>query len=310
MMMKLRTLTLALSMASLLAACDQMPGTSGTTATAATTPVTTDTSTVIAKVNGVPVTAKVMDLYSEQMQARRMAPMGRKEMLNEIINLELASQAGAKEGLDKTAQTQLQIEQQRRAVLASAAIRDYMDNNPITDEELQALYNEKVPKGDEYKARHILVDTEDDARKLIAELDGGADFSELAKEHSTGPSGKNGGELGWFSPQQMVAPFSEAAARLEKGSYTKEPVKTQFGWHVIMLDDTRESTPPPFEQVKPQLQSFVQKERVQQYIDSLRSSANIEMVTPIKDEEPAAEAEAASSGSAQSYSEGHEDHDH
>ena len=112
---------------------------------------------------------------------------------------------------------------------------------------------------------------------MITKLDGGSDFSELAIEHSTGPSGKSGGDLGWFSAQQMVKPFSEAAATMEKGKYSKEPVKTQFGWHVIMLDDSRESTPPPFEQLKPQLQSFAQNERIQNYVQSLRDGATIDI---------------------------------
>jgi peptidyl-prolyl cis-trans isomerase C len=304
--MKFRTLTLALSMAGLLGGCDQMPGSmSASSKTAESTPVIVDTSTIVAKVNGVPITETVLDLYRDQLQGRNMnADMSDTELLDEVINLELASQQGNSEGLDKDTRTQLQIAQQRRAVLASAAIRHYMDSKPITDEELQKLYDEKVPKGDEYKARHILVKTEDEAKKLIAELDGGADFSELAKTHSTDPAGKSGGDLGWFSPQQMVAPFSEATSKLEKGSYTKEPVQTQFGWHIIILDDVRASTPPPLEQVKPQLQAFIQKQRVEDYINQLRTGAAIEIVTPpAETPAPAADAEPSSSGSAESYSE-------
>ena len=161
--------------------------------------------------------------------------------------------------------------------------------NPVSDEELKKIYQEQAPSGDEYKARHILVKEEDEAKTLIVELDNGADFSELAKQHSTGPSGKSGGELGWFSPKQMVAPFSEAVAGMEKGAYTKQPIKTQFGWHIIILDDTREASPPPFEQLKPQLQAFVQKQRVQAYITRLRESATIE----IKEQPPAAAADQA-----------------
>ncbi len=230
-----------------------------------------------------PITEAVFELYQQQMRARapgNPAALNREAILNEVINLELARQSGEKEGVGKDTKVQLQIEQQKRAVLASAAIQQHMSAHPVTDEELKKIYDEQVPKGNEYKARHILVEEEDAAKKLIAELDKGADFSELAKEHSTGPSGKSGGELGWFSPKQMVAPFSEAAASLEKGAYTKEPVKTQFGWHIIILDDSRATTPPSFEQVKPQLQAFVQKQRVQQYITGLRESANIVMTTP------------------------------
>jgi len=282
--MKLRYLSLALGLGVLLTACDQRPSTTQNTGPATTTvaPVN-DSSPVLATVNGAPITEAVFELYQQQMQARapgNPAAMNRETILNEVINLELARQSGEKEGLSKDTELQLQIEQQKRAVFASAAIKQYLSAHPITDEEMKKLYDEQVPKGSEYKARHILVEQEDEAKKLIAELDKGADFSELAKEHSTGPSGKSGGELGWFSPKQMVAPFSEAAASLEKGAYTKEPVKTQFGWHVIILDDSRTATPPSFDQVKPQMQAFLQKQRVQQYITGLREGANIVMNTP------------------------------
>ncbi len=275
--MKLRYLTLAIGMATALAGCDQLQN---TTPTAATTPsaAARDTSAVVATVNGAPITEAVLDLYEEQMKSRRPGGnMDRATVLEEVINLELASQSGAKAGLADNARTQLQIDQQRRAVIASAAIQKFLQDNPISDEDLQQLYDQQVPKGSEYKARHILVEDEAKAKELITELDGGADFSELAKKHSTGPSGKSGGELGWFSPKQMVAPFSEAVAKLEKGTYTKEPVKTQFGWHVIILDDSRETTPPALEQVKPQLQAFMQKQRVQQYISGLRQGAQIDV---------------------------------
>jgi peptidyl-prolyl cis-trans isomerase C len=294
--MKLRTLTLALGLSSLLIGCDQMP-TGNNSESATTAPAIKDTGAVVVSVNGTPITETVIELYQEQMQSRRPgAPVDRNTIIEEVINLELASQNGSKEGLDKDTRLQLQIDQQRRAVVATAAIQNYLENNPITDEELKTLYDEQVPKGSEYKTRHILLEDEEAAKKLIVELDGGADFSELAKEHSTGPSGKSGGELGWFSPKQMVAPFSEAAAKLEKGSYTKEPVKTQFGWHIIILDDMRESTPPDFEQVKPQLQGFVQKQRVQNFISGLRQSASIEMTAAPAAAEPAESAPAADTG--------------
>ncbi|HHJ17880.1 MAG TPA: peptidylprolyl isomerase [Gammaproteobacteria bacterium] len=289
--MKLRYLTLALAAGGLLAACDQLPMNShNSTPTAAAQTAVNDTSPVLARVNGKPITEAVVDLYLQQMHARQPGSpmMSRNAVLNEVINLELARQSGEQEGLGKDSKIQLQIEQQQRAVLASAAIQHELKSNPITDEELKKIYTEQVPQGDEFKARHILVETEDEAKNLITELDKGADFSELAKEHSTGPSGKTGGELGWFSPKQMVAPFSEAAAGLEKGQYTKTPVQTQFGWHVIILDDKRASTPPAFEQVKPQLQTFVQKQRVQQYIAKLRSGANIEMTAPAAPAQPPA----------------------
>jgi peptidyl-prolyl cis-trans isomerase C len=268
--MRLRNLTLAVGLALALAGCEQLQnaGQSASTAPAAIP----DTSAVVATVNNTPITEAVLDLYEEQMQSRRPPgqPVDREAVLEEVINLELASQNGDQEGLARDAHTQLQIDQQRRAVIATAAIQKYLDAHPVTDEELQKLYDEQVPKGNEYKARHILVEKEDQAKQLIAELDKGADFSELARKNSTGPSGKSGGELGWFSAKQMVAPFSEAVAKLEKGSYTKEPVHTQFGWHVIALDDVRESTPP----------SLVQQQHVQEYIAGLRQGATIDIKKP------------------------------
>jgi len=290
--MKLAYLTLALGLGGLLAGCDQVPLNAADQSPASTATAVNDTSQVLATVNGSPITEGVVELYEQQLSARRPGnPAGqdRRAILEEVINLELARQGGEKEGLDKDTKIQLQIDQQRRAVIATAAIQHELEANPVSDEELKKIYQEQAPSGDEYKARHILVKEEDEAKTLIVELDNGADFSELAKQHSTGPSGKSGGELGWFSPKQMVAPFSEAVAGMEKGVYTKQPVKTQFGWHIIILDDTREASPPPFEQLKPQLQAFVQKQRVQAYITRLRESATIE----IKEQPPAAAADQA-----------------
>ncbi|MGD8937544.1 MAG: peptidylprolyl isomerase [Thiogranum sp.] len=298
--MKLRYLTLALGIMMLAGGCDQLQSAGqGQGSSSAPAPVINDTSAVEATVNGTPITAAVLDLYEKQMKNLRPgAAIDRKTILDEVITLELASQSGSKQGLDKDTALQLQIEQQRRSVIAAAAIQNYLKDHPITDDELKKLYDEQVPKGNEYKARHILVDDEEQAKKLIAELEGGADFSELAKQYSTGPSGKSGGELGWFSPKQMVAPFSEAVAKLEKGGYTKEPVKTQFGWHVIILDDVRESTPPSFEQLKPRLQAFAQKQRIQQYVSELRKGAKIEIMNQAPESSAPVKAETTSESTA------------
>jgi peptidyl-prolyl cis-trans isomerase C len=278
-------------------AADQSPATAAA--------AVNDTSPILATVNGSPITEGVVELYEQQLRARRPgnpAAQDRQAILEEIINLELARQGGETQGLDKDTKIQLQIDQQRRAVIATAAIQHELEANPVGDEELKKIYDEQAPSGTEYKARHILVKEEDEAKTLIVELDNGADFSELAKQKSTGPSGKSGGELGWFSSKQMVAPFSEAVAGMEKGTYTKEPVKTQFGWHIIILDDTREASPPPFDQLKPQLQAFVQKQRVQDYIARLRKSATIEIkeqpTAGAADKAEPAPADAAASGEA------------
>jgi peptidyl-prolyl cis-trans isomerase C len=276
--MKLHHLTLALGLTALISGCDQIPLGSQQDTSAA--PVS-DTSAVVATVNGTPITEQGLAVYQQQRHSRRPndpASQDRDAVLEELINLELARQAGVQQGLDQKPDIVLQIDQQRRAVIAAAAIQHQLQVNPVSDEELKKLYDDNVGDGKEYKARHILVEDQQKASDLIVELDEGADFSELAKQHSTGPSGKTGGELGWFSASQMVKPFSDALAGMEKGTYTKEPVQTQFGWHVIILDDSRESTVPSFEQVKAQLKMMAQNQRVQDYVASLRSNATIDIV--------------------------------
>ncbi|MDT8385933.1 MAG: peptidylprolyl isomerase [Thiogranum sp.] len=295
--MKFRYMILAMGLTGLMSACDQTPeinppqensANAATVSEAENTSAVEDTSKVVARVNGAPITEAMLGLYSLQRDARTDSGTGDgAAILEEVINLELARQKGEQKGVDEQLTVALQIEQQRRAVIATAAIKQELEENPVTEEELRKVYDENVSTGEEYKARHILVEEQDKARELIKKLDEGADFSELAKAHSTGPSGKSGGELGWFSSTQMVEPFSEAVAELEKGSYTKEPVETQFGWHVIMLDDSRETTPPDFEMLKPQIASMLQNQRVQQYIAELRDGANIEIIQPVQSAAPA-----------------------
>ena len=264
----------------LVAGCDKLPsaGQKDATAPAATTPVVE--GVVIATVNGTPLTQSVLDVYSAQRasQGANQEAGDHDAVLNELIALELMRQESVSKGLNAQPMVVAALDQQERTALAGAAIKDFMNNNPVSDEAAQELYNTQIGKpGNEYNARHILLENEEDARAVIELLDKGSDFSELAKEKSTGPSGSSGGKLGWFGAGQMVAPFSEAAAKLEKGEYTKEPVQTQFGWHVIILDDTRESTPPPFEDVMDRLKMLLANQQLQQHVEELKNSASIEI---------------------------------
>jgi peptidyl-prolyl cis-trans isomerase C len=159
------------------------------------------------------------------------------------------------------------------------AITEMLRAQPATEQELRKVYQDRVVAKNlsEYKARHILVKTEDEAKGIIAQLDKGADFSALAKSKSIDTaSATKGGDLGWFSPTQMVPDFSNATVALQKGKYTKKPVKSQFGWHVIMLDDTRPVTPPTFDEIKSRLEGVVQSERVSKFVSGLRQKAKIE----------------------------------
>ncbi|MGB5539384.1 MAG: peptidylprolyl isomerase [Gammaproteobacteria bacterium] len=234
---------------------------------------------VVATVNGTPITEEVFDVYSGQRAAKAQnSEATRESILNELVALELMRQEAATKGLASTPLVAATINQLERSTMAGAAIKSFMESNPVTDEDAKKFYDEQVGvPGKEYKARHILLENEDEAKNVISMLDTGRDFSELAKEKSTGPSGPSGGELGWFGAGQMVKPFADAAATMDKGTYSKTPVQTEFGWHVIMLDDVRDSTPPPFEDVKDRLKMLIANQGLQQHINTLRESATIEL---------------------------------
>ena len=237
--------------------------------------------TVLAVVNGASITQPVFEVYAAQRKTQKAGQQdsGEEAILEELINLELMRQESVREGLNTQPVIVATLDQQQRTILAGAAIKDYMEKNPVTDAEAEKVYDAQFgTPATEYNARHILVKTREDAEQVIELLDSGSDFEELAKEKSTGPSGASGGKLGWFSPAQMVKPFSEATAKLEPGRYTKEPVETQFGWHVILLEDTRESNPPTFEDVKERLKIFVANQQLQKHIQEIRETAAIEII--------------------------------
>ena len=176
--------------------------------------------------------------------------------------------------LKESPRMQAQLELQARAMLAQAVATDFLTNNPATDEEMQALYAEQIEMAPplEYKARHILLETQGEAVAVISELEGGSDFAELAKAKSTGPSGPSGGDLGWFPPEQMVAEFSSAVTALGDGEFTRSPVQTQFGWHVILREESRESPPPPYDSVTDVLKQQVEQQKLRDYIAGLRDT--------------------------------------
>ncbi|MDD5274333.1 MAG: peptidylprolyl isomerase, partial [Methylovulum sp.] len=214
----------------------------------------------------------------------------KEKLLEELIQRELLVQDAEQKQLDKSTEVAGRLEEARKSILTQAEIQNFMKANPVTDAEIKAEYDSKVggTNTTEYKARHILVKTEAEAKKLIAELDKGADFAKLANKNSLdGKEAQNGGDLGWFVASQMVEPFSKAVVALEKGKYTKTPVQTQFGWHVILREDSRAQTPPPLEAVKEQLTPMLQRKKVQDMLETLRKQAKVEILMPLKDEKPA-----------------------
>ena len=231
---------------------------------------------VLATVNGKQITSTDVERYRDQRPEEPATPQA---LLQELINLELLVQDAEKNKLDQDAAFRTDLELTRRALLAQYAVRKRVEDNPVDEARMRQVYDEqigKAPKATEYRARHILLESEADAGKAIADLDAGGDFATLAKERSTGPSGPNGGDLGWFSAEQMVPEFAQAAAALTPGSYSKAPVQTQFGWHVILLEETREASGPSFEEVKPQIENMLQSMQVREYLEGLRGAAKIE----------------------------------
>lgn len=235
----------------------------------------------IIQVNGMPMTENAFAVYAKNRTNRDVSDLTQDErtrLIDEATQLLVVAQAAKAKGLADTADIRGSLELHRLNTLAQNLIRTYMEDNPVTDDDLAAEYvkRQAETKPLEYKARHILVADEETAISLIAQLDYGSDFAELARENSTGPSASSGGDLGWFTADQMVAPFSEAVASMEKGTYTKEPVQTRFGWHVILAEDVRDSTPAPLEQIKEQLRPQLQQQAIESYIEGLKSAATIE----------------------------------
>ena len=220
-------------------------------------------SDIIATVNGKPITIADRSNVARQLMARgQQADNAR--ITEELVNLELMKQEALKRGLDKDPEVVAQIELLQTRIMANAAITALNDEIDISDEEIKAEYETQIAKLDlkEFKASHILLEDEDAAKAVIAEVNGGADFAEVAKEKSTGPSGPNGGDLGWFNAKSMVPEFSAAVATMKAGDVSAEPVKTQFGYHVIQLVDTREAEAPQMEQVRGEIEGILRQTKL------------------------------------------------
>ncbi len=201
-------------------------------------------------------------------------------LLNELVNTFMVARSPRGQELAATDELKAALEVTRARVIARAVIGDMMETTPVSDAEIQAAYEKQYGQGErrEYKARHILLKTEDEAKAVIAELDKGADFAQLAREKSTGPSGRMGGDLGWFSPDSMVKPFAEAVAQLKDGEYSKTPVQTRFGWHVILREKSRTLPQPKLADVKDELVKQIRARKLTEYLHNLRDKMHIEVL--------------------------------
>jgi len=263
-------------------------------------PAATAKDGVAATVNGAPITENLVAMLLKQRTdlGRPANADIRNGFIDRLAMQLVIAQEAVKKGMDKSPEVSAQIEMSRQSILANAFIQDYLKNNPVSDEMVKAEY-EKIKtqsSGIEYKARHILLEKEDEANEVIASLKKNPKlFEALAMQKSKDTGSKaRGGELGWFSPRRMVPEFGDAVARLAKGKFTEVPVKTQFGYHVILLEDSRPAMVQPLEQMQSALRQQVQQEGLQKYLEGLKAQAKIEIVqapasapTPEKSEKAA-----------------------
>ncbi len=234
----------------------------------------------VIKVNGkvIPANRAEVLIANQIAQGQAKTPELEAAVKEELVRREVLAQEAAKKGVDKKSEVQAQLDLARQGVMIGAYLNEYARNVKISDADVQKEFegnNAAVGKS-EYKARHILVESEGEAKDIIAKLKGGAKFEDLAKVSKDPGSKDRGGELGWGNKASYVPPFSEAMTKLTKGQYTEVPVQSQFGWHVIQLDDMRELKTPPFDEVKPQIMQRMRQMAVEKHILDLRAKAKVE----------------------------------
>ncbi|MCD6667100.1 peptidylprolyl isomerase [Hydrogenophaga bisanensis] len=236
----------------------------------------------VAIVNGKAVPTARLDALAQQVTAQTGRPLDdalREQLKEEVILREVFMQEAGKRGIAATPEFKAQMELARQTIMIRALFADWQKKNPVTDAEIKAEYDKfaSANAGKEYRARHILVEKEDEAKAIIAAIKGGAKFEEQAKQKSKDPgSGANGGDLDWANAASYVTEFSEAMVKLDKGQMTDAPVKSQFGWHIIRVDDVRQAQLPSFDEVKGQIAQQMQQQKMQEYQQSLRTKAKVQ----------------------------------
>jgi len=235
----------------------------------------------IATVNGKPIPAAKVDQVVKQVVAQGKAtdsPQLREAIKKDLIGREVLIQEADKQGVGTRPDVKNAIDNARQSIIINAMLADYIKKNPVKDADIKAEYDKyKAQVGEkEYHARHILVGTEDEAKQIIAKLKGGAKFEDLAKQSKDPGSAQNGGDLDWASPASFVPEFSKAMTSLQKGAITETPVHSQFGWHVIKLEDVRPAKIPPLEEVKQQVAESLQQRKLAAYREELLKKAKIQ----------------------------------
>lgn len=237
-------------------------------------------STTFVTVNGKAIPKVRADalIAGQAAQGQPDSPDLRKAVTEELVRREILTQESIKKGFDKKPEIQGQIDLARQGVLIGAYLNDYVRSHPVTEDQVKREYEDiKAKLGNkEYKARHILVEKEDEAKAIIEKMKKGEKIDDLAKDSKDPGSKDRGGDLGWANPASFVPPFSAAMTKLEKGKFTEAPVKSDFGWHVILLEDTRELKLPEMEEAKGQIGQQLTQRMVQKHIDELRAKAKVE----------------------------------
>jgi len=234
----------------------------------------------VATVNGQPIAESVLRVYAlaNRQNIDDMNAQDRGRLLDDLVGVELLKQEAESKNLTSSRTLAAQIELQRSQLIARAAVTDYLEKNPATPAEIQQLYDENLPRlsGQQFKARHILLETKEEAEGVIAELRGGKDFAALATEHADGPTGPSS-DLGWFTADSMVAPVFQAVQTMEIGTYSQTPVQSEYGFHVLMLDDSRKQEPPSLDAVRDQLVAAIERKHVEEYLTGLRENADVSL---------------------------------
>lgn len=238
-----------------------------------------DPSSALAVVNDWAITESLVSAYMKhQAPGQNLAQLQQHKdrFVDSLVNLALLAQAAENAGLDQTAEVYNSVKLQKYHVLAQSAIEDMLQKDPITDQQIESYYTEKfATEKSEYKTRHILVETEAEAKQLIDRLNQGEKFAQLAEKHSKGPSAGEGGALEWFVAEDVDPAFAEAVQQLEKGTYSKTPIHTQYGWHVVLLEDARKVAPPDLKEIREKIEKILQEQKIQSYIEQLKSKAKI-----------------------------------
>ncbi len=234
----------------------------------------------IAKVNGVSIPASLADLMVAE-QVAQGAPNNeelRRAVKDELVRRELLAQEARKKGLDKKAEMIVRMDVARQGILIGGYINDWMRANPVPEAQVRAEYDNRVKNmaSTEYRVRHIQVDTEDAAKALIAKLQAGSRFEDLAKESNDTGSKDNGGDIGWVSPKGVPEAIGTALPKIEKGKFSAVPVKSNFGFHVLKVEDTRQAVPPKYEEVSENLRRELEQQALGNYVNSLVSKAKVE----------------------------------